>query len=157
MSGGVEWAVHSCLNLFWAGPDPVSVRELAAYHELPTAYLNKRLQALCLAGVLSSRSGPRGGFQFARPADTVTVMDIVAAIEGPDNAFACQEIRRHGPDGGPPEKFPHECAVKQVFTAADLAWRRSLASRTVADIAAQAEQEAPGVGERVRAWFHRPA
>ncbi|WP_181791731.1 RrF2 family transcriptional regulator, partial [Streptomyces phytophilus] len=90
MTEGVEWALHSCLNLAWAGPDrPVTAARLAAYHELPAPYLNKQLQALVRAGIVASTSGPRGGFRLVRPLARITLMDVVAAIEGPGEAFRC--------------------------------------------------------------------
>jgi len=45
MSQGVEWALHTCLNLSWLDA-PVPTSTLAAFYELPPAYLNKQLQAL---------------------------------------------------------------------------------------------------------------
>lgn len=153
MSEGVEWAVHSCLNLAWANRSAVPVVKLAAYHELPAAYLNKQLQALCRSGILSSVSGPRGGFRLERQPESITVMDVVAAIEGPDDPFTCQEIRQRGPGGGPSESFTRPCAVKHVATRADLAWRRELAAHTLADVMVAAESQAPGLADRVRDWF----
>lgn len=153
MSEGVEWAVHSCLNLAWADRPAIPVAKLAAYHELPTAYLNKQLQALCRHGILASVSGPRGGFRLARTPEQITVLDVVAAVEGPDDPFRCREIRQRGPNGGPPENYREPCAVKQVATAADLAWRRELAANTLVDVMNRAERQAPGLAQRVRDWF----
>ncbi|MFC6932409.1 Rrf2 family transcriptional regulator [Actinomadura yumaensis] len=44
----------------------------------------------------TSTAGARGGFRLARPLERITLMDVVAAIEGPDDAFQCTEIRRRG-------------------------------------------------------------
>lgn len=153
MSEGVEWAIHSCLNLAWANREAIPASRLAAYHELPPAYLNKQLQALCRAGILTSTTGPRGGFRLARPLHDISFMDVVTAIEGGDDAFACTEIRQRGPNGGPAENFPHTCAVSRMMRAAELTWRRELAQHTLADAKHQAEHDAPGLAERVRDWF----
>ena len=64
-SQGVEWALHACLNLSWLDA-PAPTGTLAAFYDLPPAYLNKQLQALVRAGILTSTPGPRGGFQLAR-------------------------------------------------------------------------------------------
>ncbi|WP_280206483.1 Rrf2 family transcriptional regulator, partial [Nocardia cyriacigeorgica] len=40
--------------------------------------------------------GARGGFELARRPERITLMDVVSAIEGPDEAFRCTEIRRDG-------------------------------------------------------------
>ncbi|MER7517097.1 Rrf2 family transcriptional regulator [Streptomyces sp. NPDC126499] len=155
MNEGVEWALHSCLNLAWIGGErAVTAARLAAYHDLPAAYLNKQLQALVRAGVLVSVSGPKGGFRLARSLERITLMDVVTAIEGPDEAFRCTEIRAHGPSGGGDGKAPAvECAIAGAMGRAELAWRRELAARTLDDVRLQAERQAPGAPDRVRRWF----
>ncbi|MFC9340283.1 RrF2 family transcriptional regulator [Streptomyces sp. NPDC057020] len=154
MSEGVEWALHSCLNLAWIGSErAVTAARLAAYHELPHAYLNKQLQALARAGIVTSVSGPKGGFRLARGLDRITLMDVVAAVEGPDEAFRCTEIRRHGPGAGAPETYAAECAIAGAMGRADLAWRRELMAQTLDDVRARAELQAPAAPERIRRWF----
>ncbi|RRO15732.1 Rrf2 family transcriptional regulator [Saccharopolyspora rhizosphaerae] len=153
MSEGVEWAVHSCPNLAWLGEErAVPAAKLAAFYELPPAYLNKQLQALARAGVVTPTSGSRGGFRLARPPEKITLMDVVAAIEGEEEAFRCTEIRHRGGSdsgerGGPP------CAIHTSMRKAELAWRRELASQSIADIASTVEEHSPDASERVRRWF----
>ncbi|MEU5091624.1 Rrf2 family transcriptional regulator [Streptomyces sp. NPDC021356] len=154
MSEGVEWALHSCLNLAWArDAGAVTVARLAAYHELPTPYLNKQLQALSRAGIVSSVPGPRGGFRLARDPEDITLMDVVTAIEGPDQAFRCAEIRQQGPHGDVSSNSGRPCAVSHAMRQAELAWRRELAARTLADVMDDARRSSPGLPERVRRWF----
>ncbi|WP_199847338.1 RrF2 family transcriptional regulator [Streptomyces sp. IGB124] len=157
MSEGVEWALHSCVNLAWSGPDrAVSAARLAAWHDLPAAYLNKQLQALARAGILTSSPGPRGGFRLARPLASISLMDVVAAVEGPEEAFRCTEIRRRGPGAGDPAAEgadAADCAVVHAMTRAELAWRRALAAQNLDEIRQQAEQQAPEAAGRLRAWL----
>ncbi|WP_395103676.1 RrF2 family transcriptional regulator [Actinomadura sp. SCN-SB] len=157
MSEGVEWAVHVCLLLDWLETDrPVSTTRLAASYDLPPPYLNKQLQALVRAGIATSTPGARGGFALARPLDQITLMDVVTAIEGPDEAFQCTEIRRRGMgagSSGPETEIP--CAVSIAMHRAELAWRRALAAQTLADVRKQAERVSPRLGERIRAWHAR--
>ncbi|MFC9811447.1 RrF2 family transcriptional regulator [Streptomyces virginiae] len=157
MSEGVEWALHSCVNLAWSGPDrAVSAARLAAWHDLPAAYLNKQLQALARAGILTSSPGPRGGFRLARPLAAISLMDVVAAVEGPEEAFRCMEIRRQGPGAGDPAAEgadAADCAVAHAMTRAELAWRRALAAQDLDEIRQQAERQAPGAPGRLRAWL----
>ena len=55
MGQGVEWALHSCVNMSWTPVgEAVSSARLAAFYKLPAAYLNKQLQALVRAGILAS-------------------------------------------------------------------------------------------------------
>ena len=142
MSQGVEWALHTCLNLSWMDT-PVPTGTLAAFYELPPAYLNKQLQALVRAGILTSVSGPRGGFRLARDPDAVSLLDIVAAIEGPEELFRCDQILRTGPGAHTGVDYRQSCTLSQAMRGAELAWRRELAGRTVADIRADVERLHP--------------
>jgi Rrf2 family protein len=154
MSEGVEWAVHCCLALAWLGDRPVPTARLAATFELPPTYLNKQLQALAKAGILRSTPGPRGGFRLARPPRDVTLLDVVTAIDGPDEAFQCQEIRQRGAGASVPKKeFRTTCQVALAMRKADVAWRRALAEQTLADVSAAIDRAAPQSAELVRA-FH---
>ncbi|QVQ53809.1 Rrf2 family transcriptional regulator [Spiractinospora alimapuensis] len=156
MNEGVEWGVHSCLNLAWVGAESaVSSARLAEYYGLPPGYMNKQLQALARAGIVYSTPGPGGGFRLARAPAEITVMDVVAAIEGREPAFRCAEIRQRGP--GADDVAPVDpCQVDQVMRRAELAWRAELARRTLADIKAAVEASSPEVPVRTRRWFAGP-
>jgi len=144
MSEGVEWALHSCLNLTWLPSEQaVPAAKLAAFYGLPAAYLNKQLQALARAGIVSSTSGPRGGFRLARAAERITLLDVVVAIEGPDEAFRCEELLKRGPGADPAVDYRQACLVARAMRRADLAWRRELAARTLADLKADVERAYP--------------
>ncbi|MGW4378795.1 RrF2 family transcriptional regulator [Kitasatospora sp. NPDC004531] len=137
-SEGVEWGLHCCLTLVWLdGPDPVPSARLAAMFELSPTYLNKVLQRLTRAGLLTSARGPRGGVRLARDPGRITMMDVVTAVEGADPLFACAEIRQHGASaqGAHTREFARPCGIAAAMRRAELAWRRELATRTIADLA----------------------
>ncbi|GLF92636.1 RrF2 family transcriptional regulator [Streptomyces yaizuensis] len=155
MGEGVEWGLHCCLTLAWLGDDrPVPTARLATWFDLPPAYLAKRLQALVRAGVLASTPGARGGFSLGRPPERITLMDVVTAIEGTDDAFRCTEIRQRGEGGGGAlaREFQRPCGVATAMRRAELAWRRELAGQTVADLMAAAP---PGAADRTRRTYAR--
>ena len=157
MAEGVEWALHCCILLHWAGRDAIPASKLAEFHDLPAVYLNKQLQALGRAGILTSLPGPRGGFRLARSPERITLMDVVAAIEGPGEAFRCTEIRKQGPAGVGQKPSAPPCSVSAAMLKAELAWRRALAEQTLADVIATAERTAPGARRRVHGWFNTVA
>lgn len=145
MGQGVEWALHCCVNMSWApGGEAVNSARLADLYQLPAPYLNKQLQSLVRAGILSSVSGPRGGFQLARPADKITVLDVVLAIEGLEPAFRCDSIVASAPGADPGEDYVRSCLVSQTMRQAELAWRQTLSRQTIAGIAASVERKFPG-------------
>lgn len=157
MSEGVEWALHCCLALAWLDDEqPVSTAKFAANYDVPPTYLNKQLQALVRAGILTSTPGRYGGFRLARPAEEITLMDVVGAVEGREDAFRCTEIRRHGSGAEiPSTEFEGPCAVSTAMRTAEVAWRRALAAKTLVDVRADAERHAPGTGAKIRAQFRR--
>ena len=144
MGRGVEWAVHSCVNLAWTpAGEAVNSARLAEYYKLPGAYLNKQLQALVRAGILGSVSGPRGGFHLARRPENVTVLDIVLALESPYPVFRCEGILGNVPDADTEMNFVRTCLISQTMRQAELAWRQALARQTIAGIADSRERRFP--------------
>jgi len=165
MSEGVEWALHCCIELSRVDQErAVPAGRLAALYGLPPAYLNKQLQALGRAGIVSSAVGPRGGFRLARPPSEITLLDVVVAIEGAEPAFQCADITHRGHAGTIVAKSLRgradrrvPCAVSQAMRFAELTWRRHLAARTVAEVRVVAEGFAPTSGDRIRDWLTTPS
>jgi Rrf2 family protein len=52
-------------------------------YNIPLEYLLKILQQLVRANVLRSKRGPRGGFNLAKPAKKITLLQVIEAVEGP--------------------------------------------------------------------------
>jgi Rrf2 family protein len=153
LSAGVEWAVHCCIVLSEAEA-PVPATRLAEFHGVSRTYLAKHLQLLSRAGLVEATEGRVGGYRLTRPATEVTVLDVVLAIEGPEPAFRCTEIRRNGPFTATPENCRKACGVARAMHAAEDAYRASLRSVTVADLARGVERDVGAdVFVRVRGWL----
>lgn len=154
MSEGVEWAMHCCLTLAWLETETeaaIPTATLAAAFDLPAHYLNKFLQALTRADILTSSAGPRGGFKLARRPDSITLLDVVNAIEGESPAFRCTDIRRRGAGAtGKPSEFARPCGIAAAMMKADKAWRSSLAGETIQDL--MGPGSAAGAA-RMRCWY----
>lgn len=134
MSGGVEWAIHCCVVLT-SVREPVPATRLATLHDVSPSYLAKHLQALSRAGLVRSVQGKAGGYVLTREPEEITVLDVVEAIDGPDPAFVCTEIRQRGPMPTPPESCTAPCGIARVMAEADSAWRMSLRRVSLADLA----------------------
>lgn len=78
---GVICALHLARR---AGEGLVTGREIAEREKLPPDHDEQILLRLRRAGIVTSSRGPRGGYALARPADEVTVREIIAdeVLEG---------------------------------------------------------------------------
>jgi Rrf2 family protein len=69
----------------------VSNKRIAEEFNIPVELLAKILQRLAKRGLISSQSGPKGGYVLARAPQEITVGEIVRAIEGPIHIVSCLE------------------------------------------------------------------
>lgn len=72
---------------------PTASHLIAEKRGIPERFLLKVLKPLVSAQVLTSVKGPHGGYQLARPASDVSVLEIIEAVDGP--------IRGHAPHDSP--------------------------------------------------------
>jgi len=66
-----------------------SAPELAALAHLPLPTVSKILKALSRGGLLVSQRGVKGGYRLARPAQQVSIAEIIAVLEGPVALTEC--------------------------------------------------------------------
>jgi len=64
-------------------------REIAEQYDIPIELMAKVLQRLVRRDLLESHQGTRGGYQLARPAEQISVADVIQAIDGPVTVTAC--------------------------------------------------------------------
>ena len=68
---------------------PSSANSLADVTKVPRRYLNRVLQDLVDAELIASRCGSRGGYELARAAETITILDVVNAVSTLARITAC--------------------------------------------------------------------
>ncbi|OCP05076.1 MULTISPECIES: Rrf2 family transcriptional regulator [unclassified Ensifer] len=134
LGDGVEQAIHSVTMLSCLQPgSTLSAAALAEFHGVSTSYLLKHLQAMSGAGILEAVPGPKGGYRLARTPEKITLLDIVLAVEGPEPAFRCNEIRLRGPN--PYACKPTApCTINVAMLKAEQAYRAELRRVTIASI-----------------------
>jgi Rrf2 family protein len=66
-----------------------SAREIAEQYDIPIELMAKVLQRLVRTGMLRSHQGTRGGYTLSRPSGTISVADVIQAIDGPFTVTAC--------------------------------------------------------------------
>ena len=71
------------------GTGPASLAEIAAEEDLPRAYLEQLVVSLREAGLVVSTRGAHGGYELARAPETITMGEIVRALEGPIAPMIC--------------------------------------------------------------------
>jgi len=68
---------------------PICLAEIAARQQLSLAYLEQLFGKLRRAGLVASARGPGGGYRLARGSDTISIGDIVGAVEEQIQATRC--------------------------------------------------------------------
>ena len=142
---GAEYALHSLLVMV-ARPEPVSVRDLARFQELPERYLAKLFTRLRRAGIVEGTEGISGGFSLARPPAAITVRDILEAVDPQRSLFECGEIRRQCAlfAGEPPAWSTRgTCRIHHFMQEAEAVLFDFLGSKSLADLAREFEHKAP--------------
>lgn len=157
LGGGVEQAIHCVLVMSGLPPSGVlSAQALAEFHGVSPSYLLKHLQGMAGAGLLESVPGPKGGYRLAKPPAKITLLDVVLAVEGPQPAFRCAEIRQRGPSPVASHFFKAPCAVNAAMLKAEKAYRAELGKVTIADLSSAADTPlGKAIAMRTCAFFDR--
>ncbi|WAH50754.1 Rrf2 family transcriptional regulator [Pseudescherichia vulneris] len=147
-SSGVEYGIHSLMCMVDSKGDArdMSVREIADLQSVPYDYLAKIFTRLSRAGLVRSIEGKGGGFKLAKPAEHITVLDIVNAIDGDKRLFDCREIRQRLVifDEQPPEwACEGICGVRSVMDMAQQRMEEALSQHTILDLARKMYRKAP--------------
>lgn len=140
-----EYALHSLLIMV-ARTEPASVRDLARFQNLPERFLAKLFTRLQHAGIVEGTEGIGGGFTLARPAEAITVRDVLEAVDPKRSLFKCAEIRRHcALFGGEPPTWSTTgpCRIHHFMQEAESALRTFLMSKSLADLGQEFEHKAP--------------
>ena len=123
-----DYGVRAVLALARA-PDGrlLSVRRIAEEMAIPVRFLPQVMSDLVAAGLVEATTGRAGGYRLARPADAITLLDVVEAVEGDSRRRTC--VLRGGPCG-----LDGFCDVHDVFFAAQDAMLNTLGAARIADL-----------------------
>lgn len=127
ISAKADYATRALLTLAAAGGGPITGEALAREQGMPHKFLENTLTTLRRAGILDTQRGTEGGYRLARPADQITVADIMRPLDGP-----LAEVR-----GEKPEEAVYEgpaAHLRDVWVAVRASLRDVLESVTLADI-----------------------
>jgi len=126
----VDYAVRAAVELAAASDNgPVKGDAIATAQEIPLRFLENILGELRHAGIVRSQRGAEGGYWLARPAEQVTIADVIRVVEGP-----IASIRSSRPDE---VRFPGAAApLQEVWIALRANMRSVLEKVTLADVVA---------------------
>ncbi|NUQ51888.1 MAG: Rrf2 family transcriptional regulator [Phycisphaerales bacterium] len=85
----VEYALRAIVFLAASDSGPVSSEKIASITQVPAGYVSKVMRDLVVAGLAASQRGPNGGFSLARPADKISILDVMNAVDPIRRINAC--------------------------------------------------------------------
>jgi len=84
LTRGGEYGIRGMLYLAMQPESAITLlSEISAAEKIPESYLAKIFQMLTKEGLVRSHRGFKGGYSLGRPADEITVKDIIEGVEGP--------------------------------------------------------------------------
>jgi len=144
-----DYAVRAAAELAAAAEGPVKGEKLADAQDIPLQFLEHILLELKHAGIVRARRGAKGGYWLARPAEEVTIADIVRAVEGPIAHV----------QSAPPESIEYRGNaehLQEVWIAVRASLRTVLEHVTLADlVSGQLPSEVEALAAQPDAWVGR--
>ena len=105
-------ADYGIVILTHLGSEPgvtMTTRQLARASHLAEPTVAKVARGLRRGGLLASQRGLRGGYSLARPADQITVVDVIDALDGPISMTTCSA------SAGEPCGLERTCPVRRQW------------------------------------------
>jgi len=115
-----------------SGAQSTSAREIAEQYDIPIELMAKVLQRLVRTGLLVSTQGTRGGYTLSRPSASVSVADVIQAIDGPFTVTACSS------ENNDCEQYS-KCSIRDPLWQIRERIAEALGTVTIAEMAADGE------------------
>lgn len=132
ISQTIEYALRAMIHLTGLKPGTSANSEVIAKRtKVPKGYLSKILRDLVVADLVKSQRGPNGGFCLARAASSISMIDIVNAIEPIKRITSC-------PLGNP--AHVELCPLHRCLDSALASIERDFAQTTLAAIQESSEK-----------------
>ncbi len=123
-----DYAVLVLSDMVETDGEAHAARDVAVSTRIPQPTVSKVLKVLARAGLVESERGKNGGYRLARPAEAISVAEIVDAVEGPIAVTECSDTGRSccGLEGG--------CPTERNWIRINDAIRQALRGITLADM-----------------------
>jgi Rrf2 family protein len=119
------------------GTGVVQIKDIAEHQHIPAKFLEQILLTLKNNGLLHSRMGVGGGYYLARPANEISLGQIVRILDGPLAPIGCVSQMAYEPCGCPDERT---CGLRLVMLDVRNAIADILENTTLADVIERVEQ-----------------
>ena len=127
VSAKADYAVRAVAELAASPDGPVKGERLADSQDIPLQFLEHILLDLKHSGIVRARRGAKGGYWLAKPADEVSIADVIRAVEGPIANV----------QSAPPESISYKGSARElqnVWNAVRASLRDVLESTSLADL-----------------------
>lgn len=132
-----DYAIRAVIALARHAPDVVGTTRLADETGIPRRFVAQVMSEVVRSGIAGARLGRSGGYRLCRPADQVSVLDVVALVEADLVRRTC--VLRDAPCG-----LDGTCDVHGVFMAAQEALLHELDGATIASLVRPATDATSG-------------
>ena len=83
ISAKADYAVRAAVHLASVSEGPTTAESIAQAQGISPKFLEAILGSLRAGGLVRSQRGAHGGYWLSRPADDITVADVIRAVDGP--------------------------------------------------------------------------
>ncbi len=130
MSAKSEYGLRAMAALAgYDGSAPVSLREIAGGEHIPVEFLEQIFVDLRRAGFVRSVRGVKGGYLLARPAEDITLRELLNTLEGSLAPMDCLK-----PDSGTTCALVDGCSTRKVWIVMMASMTEALGQMTLADL-----------------------
>jgi Rrf2 family transcriptional regulator, nitric oxide-sensitive transcriptional repressor len=120
-----DYAIRAMVALAAAPETVISGSRIAAVMDIPPRFVGQVMRDLVRARLAKPRSGRAGGYRLARSADTISLLEIIGAVEGDPRPCLCLPQQQGCEAYG-------TCGIHSVFAGAQEALLAHLSSATLA-------------------------
>jgi Rrf2 family protein len=114
LSKKCQYALHALICIASRNESPTQVVEICRTKNIPRKFLEVILLELKNGGILVSKKGKGGGYSLKRPANTISVIEIIRHIDGAVAMIPCVSLHYYQSCGMCADE--NNCAINQLFS-----------------------------------------
>ncbi|MFP4164895.1 MAG: RrF2 family transcriptional regulator [Chitinispirillaceae bacterium] len=136
LSTKCRYGLRAVLQIAEAGDRPSKRRDIAAEQNLSDSYLENILIMLKSEGIISTTRGVKGGYVLGRDPSSITLLEIVTALEGPLDLVDCVgDSKVCGKS--------LDCVARSVWQELSASWNKTLGGITLKDLLERKKRNEP--------------